>query len=795
MLQRPIAGDPRWFQVLFQAFFLIYGLLFLHWDPDWPHYITSIGGCLAGSYIAESIRRKQFPPLKGARGWKSWGLSVLISAMSLCLLLKTNHIYTSLLAAFLTVASKYIFRFRGKHIFNPSAFGIAATLLLTGDAWLSPGQWGNGVVLFFLVLTLGTIVVTRVQKLDTSLAFLLTFGGLLYWRQVLVLGWPQDHFWHSISSGNLLLFSFFMISDPKTSPNHPVARILWAMGIAALSFYLSAFRWMYNTPIWMLVVIAPLVPVLDKILRARDFEWQAGSISFFSRLKKLFMRTKMRKFAAGVVLMAMISNEAMAFCGFYVSKADGTLKNKTSQVILVRDGDRNTVTMYNDFKGDLKDFAMVVPVPVVLKKSEIKVVDQTVFDILNEYSKPRLVEYYDQNPCESLEYDRRKNSVPGVAMNDVVVIGYGAAKKRGVTIEAKYIVGEYDILILSAKESSGLRTWLTENGYKIPAGADEVLDPYIRSNLKFFVVKVNEEEKKKLPGNFLRPIQISFQSPKFMLPIRLGMANSDGDQDMIVYAFSKTGRIECTNYPTVSLPTGKNIPLFVQNNFANFYANLFQYQWFGAGKSVAMLEYAWDVSPSNYVKCDPCVATAPSTRDLLQAGVWWVGKRENTDDPDNEEGNRPAKVYFTRLHVRYNRKAFPQDLFFQETANTSSFQARYIITHPATGSFSCEAGKKYLEGLKERRKDELKMLTYLTGKGYNDWDVVVRADEEKYIPAADSYAAAALAIREGSTHNRSIWIAGIGFVGLLLAVGLRFRGPGGILDPSETSGPRGNLQT
>lgn len=766
MLQRSIVRDPRWFQVLFQTFFLVYGLLFLHWNPDWPHYITSIAGCLIVSYIAESIRRKQFPPLKGASGWKSWGLSVLISAMSLCLLLKANHIYTSLLAAFLTVVSKYIFRFRGKHIFNPSAFGIAAILLLTGDAWLSPGQWGNGVVLFFLVLTLGTIVVTRVQKLDTSLAFVLTFGGLLYWRQVWVLGWPQDYFWHSISSGSLLLFSFFMISDPKTSPNHPVARILWAMGVATLSFYLSAFRWMYNTPIWMLVVMAPLVPVLDSIFRARDFDWQVRGL-----------RTKMRKLAALAVLMAMISNEAMAFCGFYVSKADGTLKNKTSQVILVRDGDRNTVTMYNDFKGDFKDFAMVVPVPVVLKKSDIKVVDQSIFSILNEYSKPRLVEYYDENPCELREYDKLKSSVPGVAMNDVVVMGYGAAKKRGVTIEAKYIVGEYDILILSAKESSGLRTWLTENGYKIPAGADEVLDPYIRSNLKFFVVKVNEEEKKKLPGNFLRPIQISFQSPKFMLPIRLGMANSDGDQDMIVYAFNKTGRIECTNYPTVSLPTGKNVPLFVQNNFGNFYANLFQYQWFGAGKSVAMLEYAWDVSPSNYVKCDPCVATAPSTRDLVQAGVWWVGKREDSDDPDNGDANRPAKVYFTRLHVRYNRKAFPQDLFFQETANTNNFQARYIITHPATGSFNCEAGKKYLQGLKERREDELKMLTYLTGKGYNDWDVVVRAEEEKYIPAADSYAAAALIIREGSTHSRSIWIAGISFVGLLLAVGLRFRGP------------------
>jgi len=782
MMQRSFAPDPRWFQVLFQAFFLAYGLLFLRWSPDWPYYITIIGGCLVFSYIAETIRRTRsartkhpnFPPLTGNSGFKSWGLSILISAMGLCLLLKTNHLYTALLAAFLTVISKYILRFKGKHVFNPSAFGIAATILVTKDAWLSPGQWGNGAVLFFLVLTLGTIVVTRVQKLDTSLGFLLTFAGLLYWRQVLTLGWPQDYFFHSISSGSLLLFSFFMISDPKTSPNHPLARILWAVGIAVIAFYLSAFKWLNNTPVWILVAAAPLVPLLDNTFRANSFEWQRKDPhhpgTFLFKFKQHFMRTKTRKLAAMVLMIAMISNEAMAFCGFYVSKADGTLKNKTSQVILVRDGDRNTVTMYNDFQGDPKDFAMVVPVPVVLKKSDIRVVDQSIFNTFNEYSKPRLVEYFDQNPCEMRAYDYRlQGAVPGMSLNESVVVGFGSSKKRGVTIEAKYLVGEYDILILSAKESSGLQTWLTENGYKIPTGANEVLEPYIRSNLKFFVVKVNEEEKKKLPGNFLRPIQISFESPKFMLPIRLGMANADGDQDMIVYAFTRTGRIECTNYPTISLPTGKNVPLFVQNNFGSFYSNLFQHQWFGAGKSVAMLEYAWDVSPSNYVKCDPCIASAPSTRDLVQAGVDWASRRK---DPDDEDANRPAKVYFTRLHVRYNRQAFPQDLFFEETANTTNFQSRYIITHPATGYFNCEAGKKYLDELKVRRRDELKMLTYLTGKTYDDWDVVAKTEENKNIPAADSYAAAAKAIRKTPAGNGRVLIAGIGIIGLLSVIGL-----------------------
>ena len=487
------------------------------------------------------------------------------------------------------------------------------------------------------------------------------------------------------------------------------------------------------------------------------------------------MKPIMKKGTAIILLSAMITHEAAAFCGFYVSKADGTLKNKTSQVILVRDGNRNVITMYNDFKGNFKDFAMVVPVPVVLQKKDIKVVDQSIFNTLNEYSKPRLVEYYDQNPCANYDYDKAlQGKAPGV-MNEVVIRGYSSMQKKelGVKIEAKYLVGEYDILILSAKESSGLKTWLEENDYKIPAGADEVLEPYIKSNLKFFVVKVNEAEKKKLPGNFLRPIQISFTSPKFMLPIRLGMANADGDQDMIVYAFTKKGRIETTNYRTVSLPTGKNIPLFVKNNFGNFYANLFQNQWDKEGKALAMLEYAWDVSPKNYVKCDPCVATAPSTQDLVQAGVWWLNRDWTNYEDVWDDDDYSDNVYFTRLHVRYNRKSFPQDLMFQVTPNKDNYQARYVITHPATGDFNCEAGKKYLKELKQRRADELDMLTYLTGKGYSDWDVVSEQPEEKYVPKEASYASIAPSLQNKPKKDKGILVATLSVLGLISLAGLR----------------------
>jgi hypothetical protein len=341
-----------------------------------------------------------------------------------------------------------------------------------------------------------------------------------------------------------------------------------------------------------------------------------------------------------------------------------------------------------------------------------------------------------------------------------------AEERAKVRIEAKYLIGEYDILILSAEESSALKTWLDNNGYKIPAGAGEVLEPYIKSNLKFFVVKVNEEEKKRLGNNFLRPIQISFQSPKFMLPIRLGMANADGDQDMIVYGFAKKGRIECTNYRTVSVPTGKNIPLFVKNNFSAFYTNLFQHQWMREGRSVALLEYAWDVSPRNFLKCDPCVATAPSQQDLVQAGVWWMNPSA-AKEKEVYSGN----VFFTRLHVRYNRSSFPQDLQFQITPNTENYQARYIVTHPATGDMSCPEGKQYVKDLKERRQNEIEMLEYLTGKGYKDWDLA--SLEEPEVPSSATYATVT-STRKQLEDKQPLLVAALG-VGALLLIGLHRR--------------------
>lgn len=268
--------DARYFQMASQVIFLCYGLAFLHWSADWINYLLFILTGLLLQWICDCIIAKRFfVPSFGNRGGR--GKSTLISSLSLCLLLKTNHWDVCVFAATVTVLSKYIFRYHGKHTFNPSALGILAAVYFTGDAWISPGQWGSNMVLFFGIICLGLIVVTRVQKIDVSLAFLGTFAALLFARQILYLGWPLDFFIQSISTGSLLLFSFFMISDPKTTPDHPAARIIWAMCIAGIAFYLTTFKSINGAPIWVLVFAQSVVPLLDYLFKAKRFEWMPPS--------------------------------------------------------------------------------------------------------------------------------------------------------------------------------------------------------------------------------------------------------------------------------------------------------------------------------------------------------------------------------------------------------------------------------------------------------------------------------------------------------------------------------------
>lgn len=409
---------------------------------------------------------------------------------------------------------------------------------------------------------------------------------------------------------------------------------------------------------------------------------------------------------SSAVLSIAISGTAEAFCGFYVARADTSLYNQASQVVLVRNENRTVITMANDFQGAVKDFAVVVPVPTFIEREQINVADSALIERLDAYTAPRLVEYHDPDPCSRYEMYNKS------AMSDMPSTtreNRNTARSRalGVTIEASYTVGEYDILILSAEESGGLIKWLSANEYNIPTGAEKIVDSYLRQDMRFFVAKVNLQEQSKLGYTRLRPLQVAFESSRFMLPIRLGTLNAKGKQELYVYTLTRTGRVETTNYRTVKLPSDSEVPEFVQAEFGDFYRAMFTQETRKENERAVFLEYAWDMA-----WCDPCAADPLSGDELRRLGVFWIGGKGSGIAPSAAQD-----VFVTRLHVSYDSKHFPEDLVLQETGDRQNYQGRYIIRHPWQGATSCDASA-YRAATRERQEREAQTLARLTG-----WDI------------------------------------------------------------------------
>ena len=415
----------------------------------------------------------------------------------------------------------------------------------------------------------------------------------------------------------------------------------------------------------------------------------------------------MRLLALAIALLFAFGENAKAFCGFYVARADTMMLNHASKVVLARNGDRTVLTMASDVRGDPKEFAIVIPVPKVIQREQIRIVETAAIDHLDAYTAPRLVEYWDEDPCARA---RARPFMTSMAAGSIdTAVQRPRANALGVTVEATYSVGEYDIVILSARDSGGLLTWLDENGYKVPKSADGVVDSYLRQNMRFFLAKVNLERQSTLGFVYLRPIQVTYETPKFMLPIRLGTVNADGPQELIVLALSPRGRIETTNYRTVRLASGIEVPLYVKQAFGDFYRAMFDRQVEVEGGRAVFLEYAWDMR-----WCDPCAADPLTTAELTGLGTFWLG------DPSAAppiSGGSSQPVFVTRLHVRYDRDHFPEDLMLQETADRTNFQGRYVLRHPYQGSASCAAAESYRRELPRNFERQARTLTELTG-----WD-------------------------------------------------------------------------
>ncbi len=256
-----IPADPRWYQIGSLALLLAWGLGRLGFDVGAPQVAVTVGTALAVQLLGTTLARlPRFDPK-----------SALISSLSLCLLLRTNALAIAALGAAIAVGSKFLVRVRGKHLFNPTTLALAL-LYLADLAWISPGQWGSAALLAFLVACLGGLVVFRSSRSDVTLAFLLAWSGLLAAR-ALRLGDPASIPLHQVESGSLLLFAFFMISDPKTTPDSRAGRVVFGALVAAGAYAVQFLLFRTNGLVLSLVALSPLVPLLDLLLPGPRYAW------------------------------------------------------------------------------------------------------------------------------------------------------------------------------------------------------------------------------------------------------------------------------------------------------------------------------------------------------------------------------------------------------------------------------------------------------------------------------------------------------------------------------------------
>jgi hypothetical protein len=386
---------------------------------------------------------------------------------------------------------------------------------------------------------------------------------------------------------------------------------------------------------------------------------------------------------------------ARAFCGFYVAGADTSLYNDATMVVLMRDGQRTVLSMQNSYSGPMEDFAMVVPVPEVLHEEDVRTLPPEIFRKVDQLSAPRLVEYWEEDPCHP-QYTYEMSAVPTSAAPDGMVEEEAGYQVR---VEARFSVAEYDVVILSAGDSNGLERWLQDEGYNIPSGAARVLRPYVENGTKFFVAKI-DAQRVQFDANgraILSPLRFHFDDPQFQLPVRLGLLNSQGEQDLIVHTLGNGTRYEVANYPNATIPTNLVVDQQVREHFGAFYETLLE-QTLAQHPGAVLTEYAWSAS-----SCDPCPGPTLDGGDIMTLGGDVI--------PSGGSGD----WVLTRLHFRYDEQILGEDLVFRpapgirggnglpdangrlaetgaiESGSWNSFQGRYVQLHPWEGDIDCQS--------------------------------------------------------------------------------------------------------
>ncbi len=359
--------------------------------------------------------------------------------------------------------------------------------------------------------------------------------------------------------------------------------------------------------------------------------------------------------------LALLASPAHAFCGAFVADADTELVNQTSQVILAREDQRTTLTLINDYEGPLNQFAMVIPVPEVLDEDDVRVLSPTVLEEVERYSGPRLVRY----TCDDF-HDHYEPRALGCSKDDTWDTGSwadtgSAALDSGtyatVDVEAEFTVGDYELVVLSAEESSGLVGWLNTHGYTLDPATEDMLQDYIDSGSYFLAAKVDLAEN--FGTTTLDPLQIAYTSEAFSLPIRLGTVNSPGVQDVVIYALTDSGdgRLGIANYEERQIDWNECM-LAADDTLDDRYAAEVSAALDGHDEAGWVFEYGW-----NSYHCDPCPEGEALPDDLIR---------------ELGHSNGSWGTYFSRIRMRYTPEQATEDLVLYTSNITDRTQFRFI---------------------------------------------------------------------------------------------------------------------
>lgn len=449
-----------------------------------------------------------------------------------------------------------------------------------------------------------------------------------------------------------------------------------------------------------------------------------------------------KQLLALVVLCGLsLPSQADAFCGFFVAPGDAKLVNNATRVALMRHEKTTIMSLQPDYQGPAEEFALVIPVPEILKKENVKTLQPALFDTLDQYSSPRMSEYWERDPCpkpvrkatplsDTADFERSRR--PSMKTSE------GDNPKAFVKIEAQFAVGEYDIVILNSNDATALENWLVDQKYKIPAGAAPYLAPYISSGKYFFVAKV-DPKRAKFDGNnaVLSPLRFHFTSEDFSLPIRLGMINAAQEQDIVVFVLAEQRHVP-GNYPHAPIPTNIVVKNKTRDDFAGFYEGLFR-ETRKQNEDAIITEYAWEIATvqargeqiQQGVKCDPCTSPVEyfTPQWLMSLGLDVLGVQPTPnalapqprmgDEPTTLDApkrtvNAPKKLVLTRLHGRFTPGQSNPDIIFQKAepllggmgtpdkkgrlektvhlsdGQLNRFQGRYVILHKWTEEIKCK---------------------------------------------------------------------------------------------------------